>query len=136
MVRAAGGIWSCAGGFAVFGGRVEQHRVHGGGSEESQARRSAFDGFWNRDCDYAVLPGESGVSVRAAAGADSERSGRPGGDGGAFGDFWSERRAGDGGGDHHFYVWLQQWIDSGGLARGLCDGEGRIVLPGHGNVEP
>src|SRR5208337_755442 len=135
MVRAVAGAGGGAGGFAFFGGRLEQHWVHRGGSEESEAGRGAFDGVWDSHRDHVVLPGEPGVFVLAAAGADSECTGRPGGDGSAFGGVWSEGRMDDGDCHHNFDVWVQQRADPGGFASGVCDGQGWTVFPGDGEAE-
>jgi len=61
-------------GSAVFGGCLEQHRFYRAESEESEARRGALDGVRGRYRDLAVLSGEFGLPVRAAAGADPERA--------------------------------------------------------------
>src|SRR5215469_8715649 len=135
MVRIAAGVGGGAGRIVVFRRCLEQYRFHGGGSEKSQARRGAFDGVRDRHCHYALLPGEPCLSLRLALGADSVSAGRSGGHSGAVGDFWRQRRGDNGHCDHHFDLWLQQWLDSRRFARGVRDGQGRPVLQGYWQTE-
>ena len=135
LVRLAAGACCRASRLVIFRRRLEQHRIHGGGSKKSEARRGAVDGLWDHHCYFAVLPRQPGLFVRAAFEPDSERAGRPCGHRGAFRDLWSQRRGDHGCGDYYFHLRLQQWLDSGGLARCLCHGQRRLVFQGHRKIK-